>query len=297
MNIHHRRTTCRLCGSNRLELAFHMKPSALAELYLKPEVSDSAKNVFPLDLYICNECGHAQLLNVIDANALFPNYIYESHTSPGLSDHFLKYSKDVASKLNLEYGCRVVDVGSNDGTLLKHFKKLGFNVLGVDPAKSIAARARKAGIPTIDGFMNTETARLVLQTMGAPADLVTANNVFAHSDDLGEMAKAISSVLSNTGTFVFEVSYLLDTVKGLVFDYIYHEHLSYHSLRPLIRFLEMHGLVLFDVDRVHVKGGSIRCFAQKKATFLQPSIRFSFLKLSFLLQHDPCVSFFVVSLR
>ncbi len=262
-HFYSRRASCRLCDSNQVECVFQLEPSALAEWYLPPERSHEAAERFPLDLFLCRSCGHVQLFDLIDPARLFCNYVYTSASSPGLEEHFCKYAAQVASKLALPTGALVVDVGSNDGTLLRQFARGGWRVLGIDPAKEIARAASAAGIPTLNAFMELDTARQVVEEHGQ-ARLCTANNVFAHNDHLGDMASGIASLLADDGVFVFEVSYLLDTVEGLVFDFIYHEHLCYHSVKPLIPFLRRHGLDLFDVERTPSKGGSLRCFAQKR---------------------------------
>jgi SAM-dependent methyltransferase len=215
----------------------------------------------PLDLFLCRACGHVQLLDVVDPFRLFARYVYKSATSPGLDDHFRRYADDVVSKCCIAPGALAVDVGSNDGTLLRHFGRHGLRVLGIDPAEGIARDATAAGIPTLNAFMDAATAARVRAESGV-AQLVTANNVFAHNDQLGAMADAIASMLAADGVFVFEVSNLLDTIEGLVFDFIYHEHLCYHSVKPMDAFLRRHGMQLFDVERVASKGGSLRGSAQ-----------------------------------
>ncbi|MBY0522088.1 MAG: class I SAM-dependent methyltransferase [Gemmataceae bacterium] len=260
--FYRRRTTCRLCNSTDVACAFQLEPSALAEWYLPPARAHEATERFPLDLFLCKSCGHVQLFDVIDPVRLFANYVYTSASSPGLEEHFRRYADAVADRLTLAPESLVVDVGSNDGTLLRQFSQRGMRVVGIDPAREIARDATAKGIPTVCGFMDRETAGRILSEHG-PAQLCTANNVFAHNDELGDMADAIASLLADDGAFVFEVSYLLDTVQGLVFDFIYHEHLCYHSVKPMEAFLRRHGMHLFDVEWVPSKGGSLRGFAQK----------------------------------
>jgi SAM-dependent methyltransferase len=162
--------------------------------------------------------------------------------------------------LGLKPGDFVVDIGSNDGLLLKKLKNKGCKVQGVDPAEPVATKAIEAGIPTIIGFIDELIVEKIL-SMNGPADFVTANNVFSHSDDLRKFGNMVRHLLSPNGVFVFEVSYLKNLVDGKVFDYIYHEHLAHHSVHPLRRFFESIGMRLFDIERIKVKGGSIRCFA------------------------------------
>ncbi len=260
--FYQRRNSCRLCESTRVECVFRFEPSALAEWYFPAERADEAAAVYPMDLFLCRSCGHVQLLDVIDPVRLFSCYQYTTASSPGLEAHFQRYAAQVVDKLALPAGSLVVDVGSNDGTLLRQFAGRKMRVVGIDPATDLARAAVAAGIPTLNAFMDAQTAQRVRQDYG-PVKLCTANNVFAHNDELGRMAAAIGSLLADDGVFVFEVSYLLDTVKGLVFDFVYHEHLCYHSVKPMDAFLRRHGMHLFDVEHVPSKGGSMRGFAQK----------------------------------
>jgi SAM-dependent methyltransferase len=215
---------------------------------------------FPMDLYQCADCGHAQLLDVVDPNILYGNYIYTSSSSTDLDHHFSNYAEHVSEYFGLTSDALVLDVGSNDGLLLSKFRALGFKVLGVDASSYVAARAAERGIETEVGFFEARMARYLLNTRGR-FDLVTANNVFSHADELREFACCIRSVLKPEGAFVFEVSYLKDLVVNKVIDYVYHEHLCHHSILPLRRFMASCGLKLIDVEAVGTKGGSIRCYA------------------------------------
>ena len=209
---------------------------------------------------MCSDCGHAQLLDVVKPEILFGNYIYTSSSSPDLQEHFEGYVEVLKNKVNLKRGDLVIDIGSNDGLLLKKLQANGCRVQGVDPAESVAAQAIENGIPTIVSFLDETVVEKVLATMG-PADFVTANNVFSHSDDLRKFAHMIRRLLKPEGVFIFEVSYLKDLVENKVLDYVYHEHLAHHSVAPLKQFFESIGMQLFDVEHVNIKGGSIRGFA------------------------------------
>ncbi len=261
-HAHHKRSTCRLCGHGELDLVLPLQPSAIADAFVPGEKLGEPQAVYPLDLYLCRACGHAQLLDVLDPRVLFSNYIYETSVSASLKEHFRQYADTVAARQQLSPGALVIDIGSNDGTLLRFFKEKGFAVLGIDPAENIARKATAGGIETLPAFFDSQTARTLRRERG-PAAIVTANNVFAHSDAIADMADGIRELLAPDGVFVFEVSYLLDMVRHLVFDWIYHEHLCYHSIRPLAEFFRRHGLELIDVERVATKGGSIRCTVQK----------------------------------
>jgi len=213
-----------------------------------------------MNLYSCTNCGHAQLLDVVDPSILFGNYIYTSTSSPDLDAHFSLYCSQIVDRFSSGGHELVIDVGSNDGLLLSKFQKKGWRVQGVDPALKAAAMANQAGIPTLVSFLNDGAVTALLDACGR-ADIVTANNVFSHSDDLRGFAECVRRLLKPEGVFVFEVSYLLDLVQQNVFDYIYHEHLAHHSVEPLRRFFASLGMRLFDVQRVKTKGGSIRGFA------------------------------------
>jgi SAM-dependent methyltransferase len=231
------------------------------DAFVRPDESPLTDELLPMDLYLCADCGHAQLLDVVSPQVLFGNYIYTTTSSPGLVEYFRKYASDIYYGLKLGPNSKVLDIGSNDGTLLAFFKAFGLQVMGVDPAEKIASKATASGLLTIAKFFTEATAIELFGSYGG-VDVVTANNVFAHSDDLADMLKGVRAMLLAEGTFVFEVSYLLDLVEGKVFDFIYHEHLSHHSVRPLKLFMERHGMKLVNVERTSSKGGSIRCFAK-----------------------------------
>jgi len=217
--------------------------------------------IYPLDVFFCEDCAHVQLLDVVDPKILFENYVYVSGTSPVFVAHFEFYATDVIHSLGLQKGDLVVDVGSNDGTLLRFFKEAGMRVLGVDPAKEIARRATESGIETLPHFFTPETAAAVWEKMG-PAKVVTANNVFAHVDDMRGFVRGVKGLLAEDGVFVFEVSYLADVYTKTLFDTIYHEHLAYHSVKPLVRFFEENDMELIEALRVDTHGGSLRGIAQ-----------------------------------
>jgi SAM-dependent methyltransferase len=248
-----------------LELALPIRPCPIGDSYVTKDQLHTIQELYPMDLYLCMDCAHLQLPTVIDPKILFSNYTYKTSSSHGLVNHFEQYAQNVFQKLDLKAQAAnsglVVEIGSNDGTLLKCFQKRGFRVLGIDPAEAIAAESTVNGVETLPTFFNEAVADQILATKGR-ASLICANNVFAHADDMMGIAAGISKLLSKDGVFVFEVSYLLDLVNKNVFDTIYHEHLCHHAIGPLAKFLRRFGMTLFDVERVDSKGGSIRCFAQ-----------------------------------
>jgi SAM-dependent methyltransferase len=167
------------------------------------------------------------------------------------------------SQFSINPDSLAVEIGSNDGSLLRFFKDQGMRVLGIDPARDIAKQATASGVETLPEFFTSGLAKKIRSDYGA-ASVFAANNVFAHADDLADVVKGIRDVLADDGVFVFEVSYLIDIVDNYLFDTVYHEHVSYHSIEPLTRFFERLGMQLIDVQRVASKGGSIRGFAQRR---------------------------------
>ncbi len=256
-----RRADCRLCGSKDLALAFALTPTPPANAFVPASEREKTQTTFPLDLFFCRACGHLQLLDVVDPSSLFENYVYVSGTSPVFVAHFKAYAEDVIRRFTIPKGSLIVDIGSNDGTLLRFFKEGGMRVLGVDPAREIAAAATKAGITTLPAFFTAELADEIRSRHGAAA-AVTANNVFAHADDLKEILAGVRELLAPDGVFVFEVSYLADVYEKTLFDTIYHEHVAYHSVKPLESFLAANGLELIEALRVEPHGGSLRGIAQ-----------------------------------
>ena len=257
-----RRTTCRLCASANLALAFSLAPTPPANAFVSQADTATTQERFPLDVFFCRDCTHVQLLDVVDPRLLFEHYVYVSGTSPSFVRHFDEYSDFVAKLTGLPRGALVVDIGSNDGTLLRAFEsRHGARVLGIDPARNLAEAATNAGIETLPEFFTAELAETLARERGK-ASVITANNVFAHVDDLGGVVDGVRSLLGDDGVFVFEVSYLLDVVGDILFDTIYHEHLAYHAVRPLIPFFERHGMELIEAVRVPTHGGSLRGIAQ-----------------------------------
>jgi SAM-dependent methyltransferase len=257
------KATCRLCQSKDLLFRFALKPTPPANEFLPAPPANGEQDHFPLDVYQCGNCGHVQLIHCVDPERLFRNYVYVSGTSQVFVDHFAGYAREVISYVPLVAGNRVLDIGANDGTLLSFFQKAGMKVLGIDPARKIAEEATRRGIPTWPDFFTSGLAERIRKEFGT-VQVVTANNMFAHADGLPDILDGIASLLDPKGIFVFEVSYLLDVIERNLFDTIYHEHLSYHSVKPLVSFMQRHGLELVRVQRVDSHGGSIRCYAAPK---------------------------------
>lgn len=256
-----RRSSCRLCGGSDLELVLALTPTPPANAFVPVSRLSDVQQTFPLDVFFCGDCGHVQLLDIIDPDILFSDYVYVSGTSPVFVDHFRRYVEDILGEYGPRPGNLVLDIGSNDGTLLSFFKRAGMNVFGVDPAKKIAEEASRNGIETMVGFFDQAIADELSGTKGL-ASVITANNVFAHADDLVGITQAVRSLLKPDGIFVIEFSYLADVIANTLFDTIYHEHLSYHSVGPLRRFFSQNGMEMIGAYRVDTHGGSLRGICQ-----------------------------------
>ncbi|EAM48454.1 methyltransferase domain-containing protein (plasmid) [Crocosphaera watsonii WH 8501] len=258
---YYRRNTCRLCDSKNLELV--VKPAATppGDRYVSADDLNQVQKIYPLDVFFCRDCGLLQLLDVVSPNILYGNYIYTTSISLGLVEHFRQYAVNVIERFHPKPNSLVIDIGSNDGTILRHFQALGMRVLGVEPATDIAQKATESGVETLATFFSPEVAQKIQYEYGK-ASIITANNVFANIDDLSTLIESIRSLLSPNGVFVMETGYGVDLIKNDVFDNIYHEHISYFNVKPLASFFRRHQMELIHVDHVETKGGSIRSFVQ-----------------------------------
>ena len=256
-------TECRLCKSPRIETVLDFGLVPLANSY--PTLSNEFENVYPMRVMKCKDCGHVQLKETINPDVLFANYSYASSDSPALLKHFHEFAYTVTSKLSLGEYDSILEIGCNDGILLKEFVKLGFiNLYGVEPATNIAARAMGIGAVILNQFFDENSAKKIRDTHGR-MNVICANNVFAHVANIDSMAQGVADLLTEDGVFIFENAYLLDTIKGLYFDQVYHEHLQYYGIVPIQRFLAKFGFEIFDIQSVATQGGSFRIFT-KRAT-------------------------------
>ncbi len=250
---------CRSCDNTKLKRVISLGYQPLANNLLKKK--DEKCELYPLEVNYCPKCHNCQLSVAIDPKKMFSNYLYTSSTSESFRKHFnnaaKKYTKDFKLNKKKSY---IIDVGSNDGVALKPFKDLGFkNILGIEPAKNLAKLANKNKIKTFNGFLEEKN----LKKFKKNADLVLASNVFAHSDKLKEMAECMLRLLSKKGTLIIEVQYLLNTLKDLTFDNIYHEHYNYWSLTSLINFFNQFSSSIYRVERINTHGGSLRIYIKK----------------------------------
>ena len=258
--MHHKRTTCRACAGSDLELFLPLGDVALANAFLRGPAEFQGERRFPLDVYFCRTCSMVQLLDVIDPEVLFRNYLYVTGTSDTIAAHNERYASTVVERLGIGRDGLVVEVASNDGSLLRRFKERGVRTLGVEPASNIAAAANAAGIETVNRFFDSRCAAELRERHG-PARAVIGNNVLAHVDDPVDFLRGFATLLEPDGLAICEVPELAEFVERLEYDTVYHEHLSYFSVSSLMRVCEEAGLRIVRVDRVPVHGGSVRMYA------------------------------------
>ena len=266
--MHHRRTTCRACGGTRLRSFLSLGPTPLANGFLRSEEEFAAEPTFPLDVFLCENCSLVQLLDIVDPEILFRDYVYVTGTSSTMAEHNALYADDVVKHVDARAGELVVEVASNDGSLLRRFQPFGLRTLGVEPASNIATIAREAGVPTVGEFFNLETAVSVRAEQGA-ARAVIANNVLAHVDDTLDFLGGCRELVDDDGRVIVEVPYLRDLLERLEYDTIYHEHLCYFSVTALMCVFGAAGLSIERVDRVPVHGGSLRIYAARREELAQ----------------------------
>lgn len=232
----------------------------MANAFLGKESEFATEKQFPLDLYLCETCGLVQLLDIIDPETLFRNYVYVTGTSTTMAAHNKAYAATVTERLGLGKDDLVVEVASNDGSLLRYFDSHGVRTLGIEPARNIARIAREAGIATVEEFFTSTLARELRDAYGS-ARAIIANNVLAHVDDTRDFLFGARTLLAPDGLLVVEVPWLGKLVANLEYDTVYHEHLCYFSLTALSQIYSAAGLSVVDVEHVSVHGGSLRVYA------------------------------------
>jgi SAM-dependent methyltransferase len=245
-----------------MTLGLPMQPTPIGDNYLAAPELERKEELFNLDLYLCQDCGQVQLRDVVSPDLLYPAFPYVTSVSVGLPEHFRKFAEDLISQQQIVTGSLVVEIGSNEGPMLRAFQERGCRVLGIEPAGEIARAATNAGVPTLARYFTKELAAEVLGEYGH-ATVIAGNNVLANIDDLDEVMEGAKLLLAPEGLIVMETSYWRDVVAQGLIDTIYHEHLSYFSVAPLELFFQRHGLQLIDCQWNANKGGSIRLTAQR----------------------------------
>jgi C-methyltransferase-like protein/putative zinc binding protein/methyltransferase family protein len=258
--IYRRRETCRACDGRALRSFLSLGPQPLANAFPRSPAEFAGEQTFPLDVCLCETCGLVQIMDVIDPEVLFRDYIYMTGTSLTIAEHYKRYAETVVEMLGLGPADLVAEAASNDGSLLKCFRAHGVRTLGIEPARNIAAMARRDGIESLEVFFGAATGQAVRGSHG-PARAVIGNNVLAHVDDTRDFLRGGAALLADDGLVITEVPYLGEFVERLEYDTVYHEHLCYFSVTALMRLCEEVGLRIVRVDQVPVHGGSIRMYA------------------------------------
>lgn len=253
---------CQICNHSGLTKIFSLGHHAPVHAHVTKEKLHEAEITYPLNFCRCSNCGLSQLDYIVDPKVLFySEYPYFT----GMTGMLIRNFRELRDSLIELYGVKendlVVDIGSNDGTLLLGFKEKGMRVLGVEPT-NVAAVANSSGVHTLQEFFTADTAKKIVAAYGQ-AKVVTATNMFAHVNDISELAMGIVTILADDGVFVSESQYLVDMLEKTALDTIYHEHLRYYSLKPLQTLLALVGMSMIDAQRIEAAGGSIRVYAKK----------------------------------
>jgi SAM-dependent methyltransferase len=252
---------CRSCGAP-LELVFaDLGSSPLANSYLSAEALDLPERFYPLVVYVCAACWLCQLPPAASPQEIFGDYAYFSSYSTSWMEHARRYVETMVERFGLGPEHQVVEIASNDGYLLRHFRERGVPVFGVEPAANVAEAALALGIPTEVRFFGAEYAGELL-ARGLAADLLVGNNVLAHVPDLHDFVAGLARLLKPSGVLTLEFPHLVRLVEENQFDTIYHEHFSYFSLTAVERVLRAHGLELFDLEELPTHGGSLRIYGR-----------------------------------
>lgn len=256
---------CVLCFSDKINTVLDFKKTPLANSY-KKDLNDQ-ENYFKLSCVLCANCGHLQLSHLANPKIIFEDYLYISGTSKVLKRHFIDYAKKIISRFKLNDQSKILDIACNDGTFLEYFIEKKFKyVVGVEPAKNLRKLNLEKKIDIKTKFFDFSYS-IEMKSKYNTFDIITANNVFAHSPNLYDFSTGVKNLLSLKGVFIFEVSYLLTVIKKKTFDTIYHEHMSYHSLGPLINFFNKQNLQIFDFELIEAQGGSIRIYVSHKNAY------------------------------
>jgi SAM-dependent methyltransferase len=251
---------CRLCGAELTHTFVDLGMSPPCESYLSPDQLDQGETFYPLHVRVCPSCLLVQLPAYLTGEDIFSHYAYFSSYSDSWVAHAERFVAGAVDRLGLTDGSFVVEVASNDGYLLQHVVRRGIRALGIEPAANVAEAALAKGVPTEVVFLGEETGRKIADAHGA-ADLVVANNVFAHVPDIVDFAKGLRALVADQGRVTIEIPHLLRLIAGREYDTIYHEHYSYLSLLTTQRVLAVAGLTVVDVEELPTHGGSLRTWS------------------------------------
>ena len=266
------RTRCIACSGETVERFLDLGETALANKFLTAEQLAEPEPRYPLSVGFCHSCYHVQLTDTVPPSAMFEDYLYISSVSATLRSHLLELADIVVGRHRPGPTDLVIDIGCNDGTLLSGFQRHGVRVLGVDPAKNLARLLSSTEIDRVVGFFNSSTAHDIVKQWGR-ASVITATNTFPHIPDLQDFLAAIEMTLAPGGVFVIEAHYLVDVLEQVAFDTIYHEHVSYWALGPMMSLFERSGLQVVNAERVPIHHGQLRVSVQRAGEgVVQPQV-------------------------
>jgi len=269
-------TKCRSCGNDKLIQIISLGNTPLANSLLSKEELNLDEKKYPLDLVFCTNCSLVQITETVDPSLLFRDYLYFSSFSDTMLSHSKKLSDKIIENMNLTDNNLVIEIASNDGYLLQYYKNKGVNVLGIEPALNIAKVAiEEKGIPTLTDFFGKQLA--IKLSKNNKADVIHAHNVLAHVSDLNGFVEGIKILLKEKGIVIIEVPYVKDLIDKCEFDTIYHEHLCYFSVTALDKLFKNHDLLIFDIEKVDIHGGSLRIFVCHINAYEQSSSVMSFI--------------------
>ena len=258
----HHKLNCRFCNSNKIEKIIDFGEVGLAGGFLLPNEFPKEKT-YPQQLYFCEDCFLLQIINKVDSKLLFKDYFYFSSAIATLRKHFREYAEEVTKEFLIPDKSTVLEIGCNDGILLKPFIELGIKkVIGVDPSSNVISTIKDPNIITINDFLTEKLSESIVNKYGK-VDLICANNVFAHINDMHDITRAIKNLLKPSGVFIFEVHYIGSLIDEVQYDMIYHEHIYYYSLITLQKFFSRFELEIFNIKSIPIHGGSKRYYVRK----------------------------------
>lgn len=256
---------CQICGQETVA-GVDLGHQPVSDLVLTESELNSPETFYPLRLQHCPQCGLTQLSYIVPPEVVYKNFPFVSGTTSTARHHLQSLPAHLVRSLKLDHQSFAVDIGSNDGTLLKGYVPFGIPFLGVDPSGDPVRIANQAGIETLHAFFNEETAEFILSKRGK-ADAITACGVFGHIEDLGSVMRGVKKLLAADGVFATDNQYWLDMVQKLHYDNMFHQHLRYYSIKPLVYLHRQYDMEVFDVERSDVYGGSIRVFSCHKGKY------------------------------
>ena len=263
------RATCRFCAATLSTTLVDLGMSPLCQTHIEPQQLNHMERFYPLHVWVCSKCFLVQLEKYVAPEEIFSDYAYFSSFSDSWVEHARRYAEQMISRFKLGPSSKVMEIASNDGYLLQHFKHAGVPCLGIEPAANVAKAAVEKGIPTTVQFFGEKTALAIAREHGQP-DLLLGNNVLAHVPDINDFVKGMKRLLKDDGVITMEFPHLQRLIEENQFDTIYHEHFSYLSFGTVRRIFRQHGLELFDVEELPTHGGSLRIYARHAADVKHP---------------------------